>query len=175
MWLLTEYVQPFRTGEEFAKAIGVTEYSVFSDIIYDFEEYKEKDLQSLGKKYATLLNTQEEKYKAALKELNQKYELEIDPRKKYELERDMLLLERDYNRDKKYINTKIENLNSVSKDEVARNFITRIFSLMQRGLLAGDIDWKHFGRVANGEIKLYDYGFSKKVFDKHYRRRSIKV
>ena len=46
---------------------------------------------------------------------------------------------------------------------------------MQRGLIYQDLNNRQFGLSANGEIKLYDYGFSKKVFDKHYRRRSIKV
>ena len=162
MWLLTEYVQPFRTEEEFATAIGVPNYNIYYETIADIQKWLAKDLEELKEIHEADLGLKKEEL---LKKLKNKALTETEK----------LVLEGEFNSFKIKTEKKIENINLILENEKAKNFITKITNLMQRGLIYQDLNNRQLGLSANGEIKLYDYGFSKKVFDKHYRRRSIKV
>lgn len=71
--------------------------------------------------------------------------------------------------DEEEIKNKIEGIDKIIENEKAYNFFTRLINLMQRGLIEKDFVYKHFGKSSDGQIKLYDYGYSIDVFKKHYK------
>lgn len=71
--------------------------------------------------------------------------------------------------DEEEIKNKIEGIDKIIDNEKAYNFFTRLINLMQRGLIEKDFVYKHFGKSSDGQIKLYDYGYSIDVFKKHYK------
>lgn len=135
-WLITEYVQPFNSRDDFQNEIGII-YSFFEVLLSDIRKWLARDLQDLRDLYEEML------------ELSK-----TEPSK--------------YNEEE--IKNKIKGIDKISENEKAYNFITRLINLMQRGLIEKDFVYKHFGKSnVDGEIKLYDYGYSIDVDKKHYK------
>lgn len=63
----------------------------------------------------------------------------------------------------------LEEISSIDKDEKKKGFLLRMFSLVERGADSGDLTYNHFGKSADGTVKLYDYGLTKDIWKKFYR------
>jgi hypothetical protein len=61
------------------------------------------------------------------------------------------------------------NLEKIMKDSVAYSFIAGVIRMMQtHKLVSGDIVPYHFGRTADGHIRMLDSGATQSVMRKHY-------
>ena len=134
-WILTEYVKPFNSRNEFLVETGIR-YSILETLLSDVRKWLARDLQDLRELYEEML------------ELSKTEPLKYDEEE---------------------IKNKIEGIDKITENEKTYNFFTRLINLMQRGLIEKDFVYKHFGKSSDGQIKLYDYGYSIDVFKKHYK------
>lgn len=134
-WILTEYVKPFNSRNEFSTETGI-EYNIFESLLSDVRKWLARDLQDLRELYKEML------------ELSKSEPLKYDEEE---------------------IKNKIEGIDKITENEKTYNFFTRLINLMQRGIIEKDFVPKHFGKAEDGQIKLYDYGYSVDVDKKHYK------
>jgi hypothetical protein len=148
-WLVSEIVKPI-DGADFEKYVGMPGYEfwqLFEDIkAFGVEGYFTRDIENLQRKIEMdereIANTFDEHWK--------KYLINSLQNKKEQLKR----------------------LEDAPRDSFVLNLAKKIDDFIKKsGLHPGDITrTDHFGRNANGEIKLLDYGFSYDVEKKYYDR-----
>ncbi len=140
-WLITERVEPYNK-ESFSEKIGITN-ELYESILKDIEKNKLKDLEELKQFYMKDI-----KNRKALNRILKGSEVMIEN-----------------------IQKKLDAINEIGKNKEKYSILIQLINLLQRGLLSADLHYSHFGKTANDEIKLYDYGYSDKVWKKFYRNR----
>lgn len=152
-WLTMEKITPFRSEYQFKEETGIA-YDVFRQYLKYYQEYKPKQdpikfINDFLKKEIKEELEEEERRIKKIKDIGKQKEEQIKLGE-YESER-------------------MDELSSYEEDTEKRDFLLRIFSVMERGADPRDFKYNHFGRSnEDGQIKLYDYGLSKKIWDMYY-------
>lgn len=152
-WITMEKIIPFRSEDQFKEETGIV-YDIFRTYLNYYQEHKPK----------------QEPIKFINDLIKKEIEEEIEEEKKYIIkkikdipEQKEKLIELN-----EYKLKRMNELDALEQNSEKRNFLLRMFSLLERGADPRDLKYNHFGKAKDGQIKLFDYGLSKKIWDIYY-------
>ena len=151
-WVISELVVPFNSEKKFEQETGIY-YPFYENLIRTIQDKKPQNLQSL------LFIAEHD-----LEEANNKI-IELQDSEDFKSQ----IALQDYEDTFSELEPFVHRLKALLKSKTQYNFMMKIMNLLERGLEWGDLRFDHFGKNSNGDILIYDYGFSTEVYNKHYR------
>ena len=151
-WVIAELVKPF-TGSEFNTFLGMSA-DTFQHLIYGL---------AAGRSLERIFNVNE--LEDSIRYYNVKLG-DLSPEGSQTTRKHYVDKIENYERD-------LKQYKNIKPDSATVKFAMDVIVLMNKHDLAdGDIALaKHYGRNVSGQIKLYDYGATQDIIDKHYSGR----